>query len=455
MSKQKLSNRICPDGMSLEEWQVALRQETAKESNFIIRHLDDNTLLGDYMVTHDENNYRVAFRGVQSDKNFCSCLDFRTSALGTCKHIEAVVYKLKNEVAGYPWENITYTPPYSSIYVSYKGKRSARISIGTENQKEYYRLKNKYFGHDNILRTEFYEKLEEICEEALAISEDFRCYEDVYDFINSEIAATKWAKYIEAKYPNETLDNGYAVKSKSNRVCMDLYKMLHTGYGILIGELNVTLRKEVLALMDATYQYEAGNILIITSSAHSSEVWRDLLLTSSFANNRDVIIISKEHFNQSYDLPNGSYAFLFMEDADCLKDWNDLISKTLKKLTIKHLYMHLYTVTKLTPVQFSSIIQHISPFILAPFYRFIRDYRPAFPLSDMGDGLPEEAKHFVFTRIHTKQYVWPDDKVDTIISEAAMDKVDLLLRLGLEVLNDDILRRKLILRLERLYRKDD
>lgn len=183
MQEKKLSNRICPEGMSVEEWQVALRTEAARESDFQIQHLDENRIWGDYIVAHDESTYRIAFRGVQSERNYCSCLDFRTSGLGTCKHIEAVILWLRQQVPGYPWGDLVYTPSYSSIFVSYKGGRSVKFSAGVGEMEQYEQFRKKYFSDENVLPEENYDKIDDICSEALAISEDFRCYEDVLSLL--------------------------------------------------------------------------------------------------------------------------------------------------------------------------------------------------------------------------------------------------------------------------------
>mgnify|MGYP007110401553 FL=1 len=142
----RLSNKICPDNMTIEEWQVALRRENARESNFSVEHLDKNRIWGDYLVCSDTGRYKVAFRGVQSDRNFCSCLDFRTNGLGTCKHLEAVSLFLQEHVPGYPWAGLSYAAEYSSMFVSYKGGRSIRIRIGDAYRNEYERLKEKYLS---------------------------------------------------------------------------------------------------------------------------------------------------------------------------------------------------------------------------------------------------------------------------------------------------------------------
>ncbi len=78
-----------------------------------------------------------------------------------------------------------------------------------------------------------------------------------------------------------------------------------------------------------------------------------------------------------------------LDNADSLKEWKNPLSIALKKLKIAHLYMHLTSLEQLTPVQMSSILQHISPFILGPFYKFIHSSRLIFPLKDDGSNIPD------------------------------------------------------------------
>ena len=54
----RLSNKICPENMTVEEWQVALRRENARESDFQVDHLDKNRIWGDYLVSSGTGSYR-------------------------------------------------------------------------------------------------------------------------------------------------------------------------------------------------------------------------------------------------------------------------------------------------------------------------------------------------------------------------------------------------------------
>ncbi|MBQ0007154.1 MAG: hypothetical protein KBT40_00310 [bacterium] len=88
----KLSNMYCPSNMTLEGWQVALRQQQAEKENFSVIQDDERYNPGVYRVINpaSRNEYKVVYRGKDSMWNFCSCYDFKTSQLGTCKHLEAV-----------------------------------------------------------------------------------------------------------------------------------------------------------------------------------------------------------------------------------------------------------------------------------------------------------------------------------------------------------------------------
>ena len=51
----------------------------------------------DYMVTNrlSGKTYRVALRGLEPGESYCSCPDFRTNTLGTCKHVLHVSTKVQ------------------------------------------------------------------------------------------------------------------------------------------------------------------------------------------------------------------------------------------------------------------------------------------------------------------------------------------------------------------------
>ena len=91
-------------------------------------------------------------------------------------------------------------------------------------------------------------------------------------------------------------------------------------------------------------------------------------------------VVSQQTFLKQPIQQGAKATFVYVNDADCLKEWKNPVSLAIKRLDIKHLYMHVETLQHFTPVQLSSILQHINPFIIGPFYKFIHTYRPMFPL---------------------------------------------------------------------------
>src|SRR5258707_15718211 len=80
----------------LIEQQISERQ--ARGSSAVARVLERpaGSAYGDYKVkSASVRTYRVAVRGPGLFENYCSCADFAVNTLGTCKHIEAMLLRLR------------------------------------------------------------------------------------------------------------------------------------------------------------------------------------------------------------------------------------------------------------------------------------------------------------------------------------------------------------------------
>lgn len=97
--RPKLSRTVTPQGMSAEQWQIALRQQYGKEQNFGFENLGSEPVFSEFSVSNPDTNsrYRVKVRGSQVGDNHCTCMDYATNELGTCKHIEFVLDKLQSK----------------------------------------------------------------------------------------------------------------------------------------------------------------------------------------------------------------------------------------------------------------------------------------------------------------------------------------------------------------------
>src|SRR5439155_11303729 len=84
----------------LREEQIDIRRKRARAGRFTIEKLGPKRVFSDFAVTNPATGgrYTVGVRGFEVGDNTCTCPDFKANTLGTCKHIEAVLESLKDEV---------------------------------------------------------------------------------------------------------------------------------------------------------------------------------------------------------------------------------------------------------------------------------------------------------------------------------------------------------------------
>ena len=147
----KLSRQRRPAGMSTEEWQAQLRRQFGREQPFVLENLGTEPFYSEFAVTNPQSKgrYRVAIRGSKLGENFCSCPDFATNDLGTCKHVEFTLARLESKRGGKSALKAGFKPVYSEIYLHYAGVRGVRLCVGSECPEKLRRMAAKLFDQKN------------------------------------------------------------------------------------------------------------------------------------------------------------------------------------------------------------------------------------------------------------------------------------------------------------------
>ena len=86
----------------LVELALGERQERARTEKFRLRSAEPEVPWTDYTISSAASGktYRVALRGEERGDSFCSCPDFRTNTLGTCKHILYCSDRVRRAIPG-------------------------------------------------------------------------------------------------------------------------------------------------------------------------------------------------------------------------------------------------------------------------------------------------------------------------------------------------------------------
>ena len=377
----KYNNYACPKGMSLEEWQRALRRQQAEKEILAIDSKGDGEFVVRNAATRME--YKVVYRGTASPWNYCSCMDFKTSGLGTCKHLEAVKMNSHCRPGA--------VPAYTSVYLDYHDGRQVRIRIGPDNKAEFTALAAKYFRKDGVLKLSSYDVIDRFLAEALHINDSFRCYQDALDYIIEQRERKKRIALINSKYDDVRLDSllatslypyqreGIRFAAKAGKaIIADEMGLGKTVQAIGVAEL---LRSEglvsnvlVLAPTSLKYQWKReierfvpGVQVMVVEGLHTRR--REM-----YRGDATYKIVSYNSACNDIKVLGGlSCDLLIMDEVQRLKNWNTQISRAARRIESDYSVILSGTPLENKLEELYSIVEFADQYALAPYYKFRDD----------------------------------------------------------------------------------
>jgi len=382
-TSQKLNNAFPPEKMSLLEWQRRLRVQQSEKESYFISDLKG----GEYLVSNYEtrNKYKVVYRGPSSQWNSCTCYDFRTSRLGTCKHIEAVrSWIIKN---GLPVHS--QLPAYTFVYVDYKEDRTVKIRIGEDFQDSFSKLAAKYFTKQNILRSGAITRFNAFLKSAKTLDPNFRCDPDALDIIIEHRDRQQRSSLVTSKYTDEALDNLltvslYPYQREGVRFAVN------AGKSIIADEMG--LGKTIQAIASAEIFLNEGlatSVLVVCPTSLKYQWKREIeRFTKS---EKEVLVIEgvqpKRAKLYQADAPYKIVSYhaacndvkvlgklttdvLIMDEIQRLKNWDTQISRAARKIESHYSVLLSGTPLENKLEELYANMELVDQFCLGPYYLF-------------------------------------------------------------------------------------
>lgn len=187
--KKNISRAVKPEDMSLRDWQVELRRQAGEKNTLSVRHAKDPSRPGLFYVysepgKHRQKIYEVVYQGENCPWNSCQCMDFRTSGLGTCKHIESV----KNSKSELLRTGFRTPHPVSELTIDYSRlPHRIRLRPGTENKEKILDMASGSFeeGPDKILYAKADANIMQFASDILCNGESLHIDKDVFDLLSA------------------------------------------------------------------------------------------------------------------------------------------------------------------------------------------------------------------------------------------------------------------------------
>jgi superfamily II DNA or RNA helicase len=399
-AEPRLSRTRRPPELEVADWQTGLRRQFGREQDFGLENLGHAPVFSDFRVSNPVSGtrYRVAIRGAAPGQNFCSCPDYATNDLGTCKHIEFTLAKLQAKRGGKAALQRGFQPDYSEIWLDYAGARRVRFSAGAACPAPLLDQAKSLFDADAgwALRGDQQGELEHLLQAAQTSGHELRCHDDVWQFVAQLRDGERRQTTLMAAYPK-----GFKDKALTRLLKVKLYPYQAEGAlfaaragRCLIGD-EMGLGKTIQAIAAAELfarHFGVRRVLVVcpTSLKHQ---WKNEF--ARFAE-REVQVIhglraqrqlqyredsfckitNYETLARDADLINAwAPELVIADEAQRIKNWNTIAARALKRIASPYCLVLTGTPLENRLEELISIVQFVDQHRLGPTWRLLEDHQ--------------------------------------------------------------------------------
>jgi superfamily II DNA or RNA helicase len=384
--------------MSLEEWQIQLRRQFGSEQNFRLQNLGEHPVFSEFLVTNPERKtaYRVAIRGQELGENFCSCPDFATNTLGTCKHVEFALFKLRRSRATRKLLGQKFQPAYSEVYLHYGAAREVRFRPGTDCPPELARLAATLFDTDGRLLESAAADLSELVTTAHQLQHELRLYDDV-----QRLLAEIRDRAARAKRLDEVFSQGPRSPALDGLLKVPMYPYqkegalfaARAGRALLADDMGLGKTIQALAAAEIMGRYfgvERALVVCPTSLKHQWEreigrfTERSAVVIGGMRLQRQELyqqesfykITNYDTVHTDLDLIEGwSPDLVILDEAQRIKNWETRVARSVKKISSPYCVVLTGTPLENRLEELVSIVQFVDQQRLGPTFRFLHQHQ--------------------------------------------------------------------------------
>ena len=385
--KEKTLNPLrCPEGMTLEEWQQKLRQQAARNEHLVVRAPHSH---GEpFMVSNAKSGrtYAVNYYGPDSPLNRCECMDFKTSRLGVCKHIEAISMAKEGRYS----RRIYSQPEHASVIVDYVDDRKIKIQFGTIATKALEELASQLFDSDNVL-TDMTCDPSQFIREAKKLDSGFIWETDAMEQLIETRDRKRRSEIVKAKYEHSYFDG--LLKTTLHPYQADGVRFAFVG-GRTINADEMGLGKTVQAIATAELLRRECRIESVIIICPTSLKYQWLAEIRKFTDST-VSVVEGNVLKRKEQLSDPAYFYKicsfhalsnsikggFIPTADMviydelqrLKNRETQMGKQLRKLHSQYVMALSGTPLENKLDELYSVTQLVDQYVLGPYYKFTTD----------------------------------------------------------------------------------
>jgi superfamily II DNA or RNA helicase len=387
-----------PEGMSLEEWQIALRREFGREQKFKLRSLDDDAVFGDFLVENPQTRgrYRVSVRGANPGDNFCTCPDFSVNTLGTCKHIEFALARIERRPGGRAALRRGYRPAYSEVYLRYGVDREVALRRGTDCPADVDARIAPFLDANDQLHRDRFDQFDAFLDALRLGDHEVRLRDDALAHV------AQWRdNQARQRRIDELFPDGERSAAFEGLLSVALYPYqrqgalfaARAGRALLADDMGLGKTVQSLAAVEILARAARIERVLIVAPTSLKHQWlqeirrftrRDAeVIEGPTAARRAAIardgffkIVNYETLRHDLDAI-GSWApdLVILDEAQRIKNWKTRTAQTVKRLPAPHAIVLTGTPLENRLQELHSIVEFVDRFRLGPSFRFLAEHQ--------------------------------------------------------------------------------
>jgi superfamily II DNA or RNA helicase len=381
----------------LIEQQIAERRERAQGAIAKILERPRGEPFGDYRVqSASGKTYRVAMRGPGLFENYCSCPDFGVNTLGTCKHIEALLLRLRKR-HGHVLDRREYVRSRASISLQYGETIDIRLRLPAAPSPALLALAGKYFDPAGLLRKEHLRSFHEVMEAFRGADLDAVIYSDVLEYIDreNEIAeGLELERQLLAKLSRgqDPLDGVLKTKLLPYQTRGAIFAACR-GRVVLADDMGLGKTVQALAAAEMLRRRRGIARVLVIAPASVKYQWKTEIekftdhpaqIIDGLLPRRRELYASPKFFNlTSYELALKDVRYMqelapdliILDEAQRIRNWTTATARTIKQLTSRYAFVLTGTPIENKLEELFSVVEFIDGRRLGPAFRFLHEHR--------------------------------------------------------------------------------
>jgi superfamily II DNA or RNA helicase len=379
----------------LREEQIDLRRQRGVEGKFRIQNLGRNRVFSDYQVTNPTTGgqYQVSIRGFEVGDNACTCPDFRTNTLGTCKHVEAVLATLRDETPA-PLRRRKAVVTRPEVYLRYGEQLVVGLHLPPRHSDKLGELAAAFFDPAGLWKGG--DRYDALIEALDTVPEQVTLFSDAMEFMEREIERREMA----------AREQELLAKLERGELQLDLLKVplypyqmrgalfaAYRGRSILGDDMGLGKTVQTMAAVELLARERNIERVLVLAPASVKYQWeseikkftdRPVQVIEGGSRQRRALyaqpafyrLVNYETVLRDLDELNAWHADLIvLDEAQRIKNWEAKVSRAVKKLRSRYALVLTGTPLENKLEELYSIVQFVDDRRLGPAFQFLHEHR--------------------------------------------------------------------------------